>query len=45
MNREAWFRLGDRDFAPCLHRTLRLTEGAGLAEISDGLLRNRGTIP
>ncbi len=32
---ETWFRLGDRDFALCLHRTLRLKSGIGLAEISD----------
>ena len=38
----AWFRLGDRDFAHCLHRTLRMKEGAGLAEISDELRRSLG---
>jgi LPPG:FO 2-phospho-L-lactate transferase len=31
---EIWFRLGDRDFAICQHRTLRLASGAGLAEIT-----------
>ncbi len=30
-----WFRLGDRDFATCQHRTQRLREGAGLARVSD----------
>ena len=30
-----WFRLGDRDFATCLHRTLRLRAGAGLAAVTD----------
>ena len=30
-----WFRLGDRDFATCQHRTQRLREGAGLAQVSD----------
>jgi LPPG:FO 2-phospho-L-lactate transferase len=38
----AWFRLGDRDFAHCLHRTLRLRAGAGLAEIADELRRSQG---
>ena len=32
-----WFRLGDADYARCLHRTLRLREGAGLAEITEEL--------
>jgi LPPG:FO 2-phospho-L-lactate transferase len=32
--RETWLRLGDRDFATCLHRTLRLREGVGLAAIT-----------
>jgi LPPG:FO 2-phospho-L-lactate transferase len=37
-----WFRLGDRDFAACLHRTLRLREGAGLAAVADELRRTCG---
>ena len=37
---ETWFRLGDRDFAQCLHRTLRMREGKGLAELCDGLRRS-----
>jgi LPPG:FO 2-phospho-L-lactate transferase len=37
-----WFRLGDRDFAHCHHRTCRLREGAGLAEITDELRRAFG---
>jgi LPPG:FO 2-phospho-L-lactate transferase len=32
-----WFRLGDGDFANCLHRTLRLREGASLSEVTDEL--------
>ena len=32
---ETWFRLGDRDFAYCLHRTLRLREGTSLATLCD----------
>jgi LPPG:FO 2-phospho-L-lactate transferase len=39
---ETWFRLGDRDFANCLHRTLRLRDGVGLAEITDELRRAHG---
>lgn len=42
LGHEAWFRLGDRDYATCLHRTLRMREGHGLAEISDGLRRHLG---
>ena len=42
LGHEVWFRLGDRDFAHCLHRTLRLREGAGLARISDELRRHHG---
>ena len=38
----AWFRLGDRDFAQCLHRTLRLRAGASLAEVTDELRRAHG---
>ena len=32
--REAWFGLGDRDLATHIHRTLRLGEGAGLAQVT-----------
>jgi LPPG:FO 2-phospho-L-lactate transferase len=39
---ETWFRLGDRDFATCLHRTLRLREGAGLARVTDEIRRAWG---
>ena len=35
-----WFRLGDRDLATCLHRTLRMREGAGLAAITDEVRRS-----
>jgi LPPG:FO 2-phospho-L-lactate transferase len=37
-----WFRLGDRDFANCLHRTLRLREGATLSGVTDELRRAHG---
>lgn len=37
-----WFRLGDRDLATGLHRTLRLREGAGLAQVTDEVRRAYG---
>lgn len=40
LGHEAWFRLGDRDFVNCLHRTLRLEAGVGLAAVSDELRRH-----
>lgn len=42
LGHEVWFRLGDRDYATCLHRTLRLAEGAGLAAVVDELRRRLG---
>lgn len=42
LGQETWFRLGDADFAYCLHRTLRLGEGAGLDEVTDELRRHHG---
>jgi LPPG:FO 2-phospho-L-lactate transferase len=42
LGHETWFRLGDRDLATGLHRTIRLREGQGLAEISDGVRRAYG---
>ena len=42
LGHEAWFRLGDADYANCLHRTLRLAEGAGLHEVADELRRDLG---
>jgi LPPG:FO 2-phospho-L-lactate transferase len=39
---DVWFRLGDRDFATCQHRTLRLAEGVGLAAITDEIRRAFG---
>lgn len=35
LGHETWFRLGDRDLASCLHRSIRLAEGASLAEVTD----------
>ena len=31
---DAWFNLGDRDFATCLHRTVGLTAGSSLSEVT-----------
>ncbi len=42
LGHETWFRLGDRDFAHCLHRTLRLRDGAGLAEITNEMRKSLG---
>ncbi|HEX5067388.1 MAG TPA: 2-phospho-L-lactate transferase [Myxococcota bacterium] len=42
LGHETWFRLGDRDFAHCHHRTLRMAEGVGLAAIADELRRALG---
>src|SRR5262245_10729519 len=42
LGHETWFRLGDRDFAHCHHRTLRLAQGAGLGAIADELRRAVG---
>lgn len=36
---EVWFRLGDRDFAHSLHRTLQLRAGVGLARVSEQMCR------
>ncbi len=42
LGHETWFRLGDRDFATCQHRTLRLAQGVGLARVSDEIRRAFG---
>lgn len=42
LGHETWFRLGDRDLATSLHRTLRLRAGAGLAEVTEELRRAFG---
>ena len=39
---ETWFRLGDRDLATCLHRTLRRRQGAGLASITEEIRQHHG---
>jgi LPPG:FO 2-phospho-L-lactate transferase len=40
LGHETWFRLGDRDFANCLNRTLAMRDGATLAETADQLRRS-----
>jgi LPPG:FO 2-phospho-L-lactate transferase len=40
--REAWFGLGDRDLATHIHRTLRLAEGAGLAQVTGEICARLG---
>lgn len=42
LGHETWFRLGDRDFATSLHRTLRLRAGVGLAAVTDEIRRAFG---
>ena len=42
LGHEVWFRLGDRDYATCLHRTLRMAGGAGLAQVADELRQRFG---
>ncbi len=42
LGHETWFRLGDRDFATCHQRTLRLRAGLALAEVSDEIRRAFG---
>ncbi|HEU4428947.1 MAG TPA: 2-phospho-L-lactate transferase [Myxococcota bacterium] len=37
-----WFRLGDRDLATCLHRSLRLRGGAPLSAVTDEIRRAHG---
>jgi LPPG:FO 2-phospho-L-lactate transferase len=42
LGHDIWFRLGDRDFAHGLHRTLRLADGATLTQVADELRRDLG---
>ncbi|MGD9894312.1 MAG: 2-phospho-L-lactate transferase [Dehalococcoidia bacterium] len=39
---DAWFGLGDRDFATCLYRTLQLRAGRPLSEITTAIVRSFG---
>jgi len=42
LGHETWFRLGDRDFAVCQHRTQALSQGKGLAAIADDIRQRFG---
>lgn len=42
LGHETWFRLGDRDLATCLHRSMALSDGAGLAAVTDEIRRAFG---
>ena len=35
LGQDAWFQLGDRDFATCLLRTMRMKSGASLTQVTD----------
>ncbi|MBA3349080.1 MAG: 2-phospho-L-lactate transferase [Actinobacteria bacterium] len=41
----AWFRLGDRDLATCIHRTERMAGGAALSSVADEIRRAFGISP
>lgn len=45
LGHETWFRLGDRDFAQCLHRTVALQAGRSLSDITDELRRSLNLTP
>jgi LPPG:FO 2-phospho-L-lactate transferase len=40
LGHETWFRLGDADYANCLHRTLRMAEGVPLDVVTDQMRRH-----
>jgi len=42
LGQDTWFRLGDRDYANCLHRSLRMAQGADLREITRELCESYG---
>lgn len=42
---EAWFRLGDRDFATCIYRTRRLVQGVSLSTATEEIRRALGVGP
>lgn len=42
LGRQAWFRLGDRDFATCLYRSERLRAGERLSEVTADIARALG---
>ena len=45
LGEDAWFNLGDRDFATCLLRTRMLREGATLSEVTARVSEALGLIP
>ena len=42
LGRDNWFRLGDRDFATCLYRTERMSQGAPLSLVTAEIGRSFG---
>lgn len=42
LGRDAWFSLGDRDLATCLHRTDRMSSGATLSEVTAEIAERLG---
>lgn len=42
LGHDTWFRLGDRDYAHCLHRTLRRQAGQSLCDVSASLAKALG---
>lgn len=42
LGRDAWFSLGDRDFATCLRRTEQMNAGVRLSEITQDVARHLG---
>jgi LPPG:FO 2-phospho-L-lactate transferase len=42
---ESWFRLGDRDFATCIHRSQQLLVGMTLTAVTDEIRRSLGARP
>jgi LPPG:FO 2-phospho-L-lactate transferase len=42
---ESWFRLGDRDFATCIYRSRRMSDGMTLSAITEEIGRSLGVRP
>ncbi len=45
LGEDAWFNLGDRDFATCLKRTMMLRSGATLSQVTTHVARAYNLIP
>lgn len=45
LGEDAWFNLGDRDFATCLMRTMMLRDGATLSKVTEHLSNALGLVP